>query len=415
MNPIRLQLERPRLDGATIEAAASLTHPDGRSLRLWWRLPAQWEHALTNWADPFVVGMLFPMMQWQGPVLVEGKVSPSLLANLETCMQVWKTWFPERYRPVSIRASEEVEPPPAAEPDATVVPFSGGVDSCFTLLRHRRGLVGRRTRDVAAGVLFDGFDIWPGEPHAAAKHAALLANARALLADAGIPCIPMSSNFHDLPTVWADSHGCHLVSGLALLAGQFGGALLPNTIPYYQLGIPWGTHPLTDPLLGSRSFRVLDDGADSNRFNKVRLVADWPEALRRLHVCYCNHHGPGNCCRCEKCIRTILAFRALGLPRPDSFAADVSDRQIRRTHFSHPDNTRYWLEVADAAIEAGLGRASWVRALHAAVAHDRRRRFFAHFKRPFVPVRNLFRVLFRGSSLSRRQRRKSTRSAARHR
>ena len=410
MNPVRLELERPGRDGATIEVAARLVHPDGRNLRLWWRLPAEWEHALTSWADPFVVGMLFPMMQWQGPVLVEGKVSPSLLANLETCMQVWKTWFPERYRPVSIRASEEVELPPAADAVSSVMPFSGGVDSCFTLLRHRRGLVGRRTRHIAAAAVFDGFDIWPDEPHAAAKHAALLQDARALLADVGVPCIPMASNFHDLPTVWADSHGCHLVSGLALLSRQFGGALIPNTIPYYELGVPWGTHPLTDPLMGSRGFCVLDDGADSDRFGKIPVVAGWPEALRRLRVCYCNDHGPGNCCRCEKCIRTMLAFRALGLPRPEAFATDVSDRQIRRTHFSHPANTRYWLEAARAAAAAGLGRASWVRAIHAAVAHDRRRRFFARFKRPFIPIRNLFRRLFRGTSLSRRQRRKPPRS-----
>ena len=310
-----------------------------------------------------------------------------------------------------VRGDQEVESPPPPDPAAAVVAFSGGLDSCFTLLRHRREQMGRRTRHVAAAAVFDGFDIWPDEPHAAAKHAALLQDTRALLADVGVPCIPMASNFHLLPTVWADSHGCHLVSGLALLARQFGGALIPNTIPYYELAIPWGSHPLTDPLLGSRGFGVLDDGADSDRFGKIPLVAGWPEALRRLHVCYCNDLGPGNCCRCEKCIRTMLAFRALGLPRPEAFVADVSDRQIRRTHFSHPDNTRYWLEAARAAAAAGLGRASWVRALHAAVAHDRRRRFFARFKRPFIPVRNALRVLFRGSALSRRQRRKSTRSA----
>lgn len=410
MNPVRLQLERPQRDGTTLEVAASLVHPDGRRHRLWWHLPVEWAHAVTPWADPFVVGMLFPMMQWQTDVLVEGRASPSLLANLETCMRVWKTWFPDRYGRVSIRGQEEVELPSPSAPGQTLMPFSGGVDSCFTLLRHRRDLMGRRNRDIGAGAVFDGFDIWPGEPHAQAKHSALLEGTRALLADMGVPCIPMASNFHDLPTVWADSHGSHLVSGLALLSGHFGATLIPNTVPYYQLGEHWGTHPMTDPLLGSDGFRVIDDGAESTRFDKVRLVATWPEALHRLHVCFSNETGTGNCCRCEKCIRTILAFRALGRPRPGAFPVDVSDRQIRGAHFSHADYTRFWLEVAAGAAGAGMGRASWVRAMHVAVNHDARRRRQARIKRPLIPVRNFFRRVFRGSALSRRQRRKLSRA-----
>ena len=84
MEPLRPVAE----DGEELlEAAASLTVPatagrGERVLRLWWRLPAAWGHAVQPWADPFVVGLAFPMMQAGAPVRVEGRVSPSLLENL---------------------------------------------------------------------------------------------------------------------------------------------------------------------------------------------------------------------------------------------------------------------------------------------------------------------------------------------
>ena len=142
MECVRLQMEPPRTEGDVLEVAASLKHPDGRCDRQWWRVPAAWADAVTTWADPFVVGLLFPMMAWRCDVRVEGCVSPSLLENIETFMAIWNVWRPDECQPVQIRAAEEVEAPPPPEPGQAVVPFSCGADSCFTLFRHRRGLMG---------------------------------------------------------------------------------------------------------------------------------------------------------------------------------------------------------------------------------------------------------------------------------
>ena len=72
MEPVRLNLESPRVEGPTLLVAGVLRHPDEPCHRLWWRLPAEWRDALTPWADPFVVAFLFPMMQWRRDVIVEG-------------------------------------------------------------------------------------------------------------------------------------------------------------------------------------------------------------------------------------------------------------------------------------------------------------------------------------------------------
>jgi hypothetical protein len=403
MQPVRLCLEPWQAEGETLSVAAVLEHPEGPRQRLWWRLPALWRDALAPWADPFVVAFLFPMMSWQRDVMVEGAVSPSLLQNLEQFMAIWRAWEPERYQPVEIRAREEAEPPAPTEPDQAIMPLSCGVDSSFTLYRHRRGLVGRRNRQIAAAIVIHGFDIWLDEKNSESMYQGVLAAARAMTASVGVACIPMATNFHELPTTWSNSLGTQLVSGLRLLAGRFGTALLANDIPYPLKIQPWGSHPTSNPFLGSRRFPVIDDGGEAARYEKIQLLAQWPEAMRHLRVCFENPGRWDNCCRCEKCIRTILSFRAAGAGLPPAFARDVKDRQIRRIRFQHEHNVLQWQEIARGAERSFGPDVAWVRAIHAAIRGSQRRWRWRRFTRTFVPWRNAIRTLFRGSPLARRE------------
>ncbi len=403
MEPARLVLEPRRVEAGDLTVAARLEHPDGRRLRLWWRLPEAWSDAVTPWADPFVVAFLFPIMKWGRDVAVEGRASPSLLANLETYMAIWHTWEPQTYRPVQITPQEEVESPPPPQPGQTVAPFSGGVDSCFSVYRHRRGLAGRRTLNVQAAVVMDGFDIWPDQPNAAGIYSGLLADARIMLDSLHLPCIPMASNFHELPTRWAHSFGTHLVSGLRLLAGRFDSTFIPNNTPYFELDRPWASHPVSDPFLSSRHFQVADDGAEAVRAQKVRVISQWPEAMRYLRVCFANPHSHANCCRCEKCIRTVLAFRAAGCPVPPALTDDITCRQIRRVRLRNRYWTVRWEQILVHATERGLDRTDWAKAVRVAIRRNRMRIVANRLKRPLIPLRNAIRAVFRGSRLSRSQ------------
>jgi hypothetical protein len=380
-----------------LSAAAVLEHPDGTRLCLWWRLPAEWRDALTPWADPFVVGFLFPIMSWQRDVMVEGMVSPSLLLNLEQYMAMWRAWMPQRYQPVEIRAREETEAPAPAEPGQTIAPFSCGVDSSFTLYRHCRRLVGRRTRHVTAAMVMHGFDVWLDQPHAQPVYEGLLAGARVMTGSLGVACIPVASNFHALPTIWGDSFATHLVSGLRLLAGRFDGALVPNDVAYPRMGVVWGSHPICNLFLGSRHFQVIDDGGEASRCEKLPLLAQWPEAMRHLRVCYDNGASHTNCCRCEKCTRTILSFRAMGLGLPPAFAQDVTNRQIRRMRFHHEYNVGHWLEIVQGTERRGSGDAGWVRAIRTAIRRNRRRWWWRRRKRSLASAGGRLLRLCRGS------------------
>jgi len=129
------------------------------SLRLWYRIPAELKDWVTDGADPFVLGFLFPAMQNGRPVCVRGCVSPSLLRSLEEFMAVWQAWRPDRYRQVEIIPDQEEEAVEGPGNGEAVMPFSGGVDSCYTAWRHRKALAGRRSTNLTAGVFIHGFDI----------------------------------------------------------------------------------------------------------------------------------------------------------------------------------------------------------------------------------------------------------------
>ena len=401
----RLVLEPAVAERGMLRLAATLRHPDGTSDRLWWEVPEAVAGDLTGWADPWVVGLVFPMMQGGAPVHVEGRVSPSLLANLELFMKIWECWEPARYKPVSLSADSEVELPPVPAPGTTLASFSGGVDSCFTVFRHQKRLAGRRSRHVDAAVVQHGMDVWLDRPNTDGVYGQMLAGARTMLDSLGVRSIPMRTNFQTMRLNWGDAWGTQLASGIGLLAGRYDTALLANDMPYRWMERQWPHHPLTVPLLAGRGVKLIDDGGEDSRVQKAKLIADWPEAMNHLHVCFGIDEPDtyGNCCRCEKCIRTILAFRVAGCPRPTAFPLDPSDDDIRKVKLTLATRYLRWQELLAGAEAAGFGRTGWAKAIRAVLRRYRWGEIRAQLQRPFIPLRNAIRRLTRGTDRSRAQ------------
>jgi hypothetical protein len=58
-----------------------------------------------------------------------------------------------------------------------------------------------------------------------------------------------------------------------------------STYSYSNLA-PWGSHPLTDPLLSTLGTRVIHDDAAFSRIEKTEFIARREMALRTLRVCW---------------------------------------------------------------------------------------------------------------------------------
>ena len=281
---------------------------------LWYRMPESQACLLSLSADAVTVAAIFAAMRYSDSLHVHGQVSPSLLNNLIEFQTAWSRWCPEKYRVIDISAYREAEEEYNG-PFDSVMAFSGGLDSCFTAWRHTKGRSGRLIQNISAGVMVHGFDIPVSEQDVFNR---AVSNSRYLLNSVGLRALTVATNFRDLGDVWIDSHGAAIASVLHLLKRGFRGGVVASSHVYDAMRYPWGSNPITDPLLSSIRFRVLHDGCGFNRREKAGVVAAWPEAMLGLRVCWQGAQKDRNCGICLRCVATAMCFELEQAPLPTS-------------------------------------------------------------------------------------------------
>ncbi|HRP07806.1 MAG TPA: hypothetical protein PLL69_04900 [Gemmatimonadales bacterium] len=182
--------------------------------------------------------------------------------------------------------------------------FSGGVDGSYTALSNRER--------ITALVLLRGIDMQLDNQSLWDR---ALESANLVAGHWGLPLATVSTNIRFLGyhygLKWA-----HTFQGAGLAA-------LAHLTPFEQTLIAashsledmtgFASHPDLDILWASSVTAVEHDGAIRRTAKIAELVTD-PVVLSRLRVCW--HDQGYNCCRCEKCLRTMIALRLLGAPMP---------------------------------------------------------------------------------------------------
>jgi len=336
-----------------------LVRPYDQDLRLWYAVPFdQWEYCSLDLMDPFVIAALLKAMEDQATLKVHGPASTSLLDNLEEYQRIFSTWFPEKYARIEIVPDSEVEE--TRVNDRIILSFSGGVDGSFSALNHilRRGPIKRKLFDIDAILYIEGFDVnidYDKECQAVVER-----NRRLFNEFPGLRFLNVRTNLKYLLSIkkfWT-SHACVLASTAHLFRKTWGGCLVGSSHSYRHL-YPWGSHPLTDRLLSSKSFEIHHDMVFT-RVEKLKALFAWPEALANLKVCWEGQYRYDtppdiNCCCCDKCVRTMLAFKALGHEIPSSFPEGLTAEKVMGLKKKPFDWSRlmFLTEVLHAAIENG--------------------------------------------------------------
>jgi hypothetical protein len=142
------------------------------------------------------------------------------------------------------------------------------------------------------------------------------AKAKVLTDSIGIDLIPLQFNFRKIIVDWEMSHCTGLASCLHLFSGLFSIGLIASSHAYDSLRFPWGSNPLTDPLLSSDRLRIINDGGECRRWEKAAVVAGWEEAMKHLRVCYEGKQRDRNCGACSNCLLTAIGFAAAGKTPP---------------------------------------------------------------------------------------------------
>jgi hypothetical protein len=337
--------------GDSIVLSAAIESPTRGLRKLWYRIPSEFSSLIGTSCDPFVVANIFLIMSEGADCIVHDQVSPSLLRNLVEFQGAWALWYPNKYKQVEITADGEREEPRADLPAQAIATFTGGLDSSFTVFRHKKGLCNKRwQRNIEAGVLVHGYDI-PLQQEEAFERAAV--RMRRTLASLDIKLLTMSTNLLELNPDWEDTHVAGVASALMLFKRHYQEGLIASGPSYDRLVIPWGSNPMTDHWLSSDSFQIVHDGADVMRLQKRRLIAEWPEGFENLRVCFSAGRRDENCGSCGKCVCDILNFRIIGNGVPSSFPP-LSDTALSQFDpRSQPDWEGFSL-IAQRARDAGV-------------------------------------------------------------
>ncbi len=257
---------------------------------------------VTDGIEPFLPAVLLAAMLKRATIRISGDVSARLLSSLTTIQDIFHVWSPEHLYPVPIEAAAARSPRPRIGQGIGCF-FTGGVDSWYSVLKHRD--------EITHLVYVHGFDVRLDDWPLRTQVSAMLHNVSQHL---GKPLLEVETNLHaftDRYVGWEFYHGPALASVALLLAPVLHKIYVPATHTYAAL-YSLGSHPLLDPLWSTEEMEIVHDGCESSRSEKVMRLASYEPALRTLRVCWLNFGGAYNCGRCEKCLRTMIALRAAG-------------------------------------------------------------------------------------------------------
>lgn len=276
---------------------------------------------LTPSSEAWFCLMLLPSMKLGVNPCLDSPISPRLLGAAERLSDIYCSWYADFRRasfPDAVPATVFLEPG-----NGVGIFFTGGMDSFYTLLKHRD--------EITHLIFVHGIDVGLSDTRLRQQVSDMLDHVGK---EFGMSVIEIESNIRGFlehyDISWSMGHGDAFACVGHLLAPYFKKIYIPSSFTYANL-FPWGTHPLTDPLRSSESIEFVHDGNEASRPQKAALLAKSDIALRFLRVCFHNVDSAYNCGQCEKCIRTMINLQAAGaLGRCTTFPNKLDLKKIKR-------------------------------------------------------------------------------------
>jgi hypothetical protein len=343
---------------------------------LWFDFPGASPEQFSGAADGFVVAVLLLAMARGEAIDIDEPLDRRLLANLIEYQRVFHAWFPDRFHFVGIRCRGVRAGDPQRRAVGVASPFSGGVDSSYTVWSHLAENEPDPARRITHALFVHGFDIPLADVRTFEAAAGRYAREMRAL---GIELILARTNIRDVldELPWELAHGSALGAVALLLDRMLGIFYLPASFSYDELD-PWGSHPVPDPLMSSDTLNVIHDGC-MVRSEKIAKLSHWAPARSWLRVCWERPDATANCCRCYKCTLTMVALELAGmLDQCPTFPAGLEGARIRRVYMP-PQEWREAQTLIRRAVESG--RADVARDLRAALWRSRLRARMAPAKR----------------------------------
>jgi hypothetical protein len=260
--------------------------------------------------------MLIPAMRRGEPLHISPPLSAQLCFRLPRIRDIFHTWYPGEFSRIAIHTTPRECTHDKPQPRAATF-FSGGVDSFYTLLKHRSGCdtLPVRLTDI---IFVRGVEtrLHPGNRIDESERWS-----RDIAAEMGVGCIVGETNIRtclqgpDTYINWEDHyHGSALAAIASAVSFKVGYVCISAPFPYTYL-IAHGATPLLDEMYSTERVNVIHDGSEAGRAAKVAKILEWDRELilSRLRVCIETDGGAFNCGKCRKCVRTAITLRVLGV------------------------------------------------------------------------------------------------------
>lgn len=210
--------------------------------------------------------------------------------------------------------------------------FSGGADAFFTLLRH--------IEENPTLITYQWLDENKNKIKSRAKSTAQEFNTNSICADTNVRSFLNRSLVDELVystnnTFWHNmQHGIGLLGMAAPVTHKknIGKLYIASTYMFTDKLIACASNPITDNLLVFGNTRVIHDGENYSRQEKISYICNFFNELRSkivLGVCAHSTLQQVNCNKCMKCNRTILEIASEGY-NPRNFGFDPNRENIRR-------------------------------------------------------------------------------------
>src|SRR5580698_338674 len=311
--------------------------------------------------DGFVNAVIFYAMGTGQDIHVDGQMTRSSLLNLATFQEAWCRWKPDVYKLIKIEPQSITDDPPRAKTQS-IAAFSGGADAIFTALRHAGDQFA-----LNSVMLVHGFDIPINRPDQFSK---LVERVQPFLDRLNLQPRIVRTNIAELRIQeWLDSFLAQLSCCLHSYSHEFRFGLTGGGEPYDELVLPWGQNPCTDYLLSGDGFTIVHDGAAFSRTEKIAIIAQDPVATKAIKVCWDAPDLSTNCGTCEKCVRTRLNFKAVGVDSPACFDGEITPEQIRRIRFSNDSQRAGFRSILEFANGHALS-GDWLDAMRECLRYD---------------------------------------------
>ena len=257
---------------------------------------------------------------------------------------------------------------------APAVFLSGGVDSLYVLRKNRLDLPRPHPLSFRVGLHVRAHSFVGGLVDEASRN--LFARARRSIERVaeteGLSLLFVESNARlldpDRSLFGFEGQSAHLAAAAHLFPGTLASAAVSASFDVADT-VPWGTHPLLDPLYSSSGVSIRHEGHCLRRMDRISELARWPLGLGCMQVCGSTPIDPAllNCGECEKCLRTMCELLAAGaLDRAGAFPVhEVSADAIRRLPIARADVLTFWRDLRGAlggrpdlipAVEEWIGR-----------------------------------------------------------